>query len=154
MLDRSAFLRPIAHRGLHNASRGRVENTSLAFEAALARGYGIECDVRPARDGTPMVFHDASLDRLIEGSGPLAARGPAELKTLRYLGHDTRMLTFAELLEMVAGKVPLLVEMKSEWKAPDPEFLKPVAGLAAAYQGPLALMSFDPALISAASWAW
>jgi glycerophosphoryl diester phosphodiesterase len=149
MLDRSVFLRPIAHRGLHDSSRGRIENTAPAFAAALARGYGIECDLRPARDGTPMVFHDARLDRLMEGSGPLAAFDPRELKQLRYRDHDARMLTFAELLELVSGKVPLLVEIKSEWTAPDPAFVKPIAALAGVYQGPLALMSFDPALMAA-----
>jgi glycerophosphoryl diester phosphodiesterase len=149
MLDRSVFVRPFAHRGLHDAGRGRIENTVPAFEAALARGYGIECDLRPARDGTPMVFHDASLDRLMEGSGPLAAFGPGELKKLRYRSADTRMLTFAELLEMAAGKAPLLAEIKSEWAPPDADFLKPIAALAAAYSGPLALMSFDPAVMAA-----
>jgi glycerophosphoryl diester phosphodiesterase len=149
MLDRSVFLRPIAHRGLHDVSHGRIENTAPAFEAALARGYGIECDLRPARDGTPMVFHDVNLDRLTEGCGPLTAFGAAELKTLRYRHADTRMLTFAELLEMTAGRAPLLAEIKSEWASPDPDFLKPIAALAAAYRGPLALMSFDPALMAA-----
>jgi glycerophosphoryl diester phosphodiesterase len=149
MLDRSVFLRPIAHRGLHDAGRGRIENTMPAFEAALTRGYGIECDLRPARDGTPMVFHDASVDRLTEGSGPLAAFGAAELKTLRYRSADTRMLTFAELLEIIAGRAPLLVDIKSDWAAPAPDFLKPIAALAEAYRGPLALMSFDPAVMTA-----
>ena len=58
MLDRAAFLRPIAHRGLHDHLQGRIENTAPAFEAALERGYGIECDVRPAAGGLPVVFHD------------------------------------------------------------------------------------------------
>ncbi len=69
MRDRSAFLRPIAHRGLHDAAKGIIENTVPAFEGAIARGYGIECDVRPAGCATPMVFHDLTLERLIEGKG-------------------------------------------------------------------------------------
>ena len=69
MRDRSAFLKPIAHRGLHDAAKGIIENTVPAFEAAIARGYGIECDVRPAACATPMVFHDLTLERLIEGEG-------------------------------------------------------------------------------------
>ena len=48
MLDRAVFIRPIAHRGLHSARKGIIENTGPAFEAAIAKGYGIECDVRPA----------------------------------------------------------------------------------------------------------
>ena len=66
MLDRSTFLRPIAHRGLHNAAAGVIENSGPAFEAAIAGGYGIECDLQPASDGTAMVFHDRALARLVE----------------------------------------------------------------------------------------
>jgi glycerophosphoryl diester phosphodiesterase len=148
MLDRSAFLRPIAHRGLHDESRGRVENTAPAFEAALTHGYGIEC-AHPPPPPTPMVFHDDRLDRLTEGCGPLAAFDPQALKKLRYRDGQAWMLTFAELLDLVAGKVPLLVDVKSEWHATDRDFLKPIAALAARYKGPLALMSLDPAAMVA-----
>ena len=74
MRNAAAFLKPIAHRGLHDAAKGRIENTAPAFEAALAKGYGIECDVRPAACGTPMVFHDDTLERLIEGERCPCAR--------------------------------------------------------------------------------
>ena len=57
----AAFLKPIAHRGLHDPAR--IENSAAAFEAAIAHGYGIECDLRPAACGTPMVFHDETLMR-------------------------------------------------------------------------------------------
>ena len=69
MLDRPTFLRPIAHRGLHDAAKGIVENTMPAFEAAIAKGYGIECDLQPAAGGTPLVFHDLELGRLTQGTG-------------------------------------------------------------------------------------
>lgn len=149
-LDRSAFLKPIAHRGLHDAARGRVENTMPAFEAAVARDYGIECDLRPAAGGLPIVFHDETLDRLVEGAGKVAHLGKADLAKLRYQGAaDVRISTFAELLEMVAGRVPLLVEIKSEWEPPDTAFLSQIAALSTSYRGPLALMSFDPAVMTA-----
>ena len=153
-LDRAAFLKPIAHRGLHGparvgAARGLVENTMPAFEAALAKGYGIECDLRPAAEGLPLVFHDETLDRLVEGSGPVARLGKADLARLRYRGAGgVRISTFAELLDMVAGRVPLLVEIKSEWEPPDAAFLGQIAALSKAYRGPLALMSFDPAMMT------
>ena len=51
---------------------GRLENTAPAFRAAIDKGYGIECDLQPADDGTPMVFHDEKLDRLVAATGPLA----------------------------------------------------------------------------------
>ncbi|WP_072372087.1 glycerophosphodiester phosphodiesterase family protein [Hyphomicrobium sp. NDB2Meth4] len=149
MRDRAAFLKPIAHRGLHDAAKGIIENTVPAFEAAIARGYGIECDVRPAACGTPMVFHDLTLERLIDGEGPLARHRAEALKSLRYKAGGTAIIDLADLLALVAGRQPLLVEIKSEWDAPDPTFLKGIAAAAEAYRGPLALMSFDPAVMAA-----
>ena len=144
-----AFRRPIAHRGLHDATRGRLENTAPAFEAAIAAGYGIECDLRPASDGTPFVFHDARLERLVDAAGSLVSLSPEQLSALRYRGQDTAVLTYGVLLELTAGKVPLLVEIKSDWDEPDRRFLSAVGQLSVAYQGPIALMSFDPAVITA-----
>lgn len=144
MLDRDAFLRPIAHRGLHDAKKGVIENTVPAFEAAIARGYGVECDLRPAADGLPIVFHDETLNRLVDGKGAVSRLAPSDLKRLRYKGCDTPILTFADLLNLADGTVPLLVEIKSEWDLPDRAFLGKIARLAHAYTGPLALMSFDP----------
>ena len=148
MRDRAAFLKPIAHRGLHDAARGIVENTVPAFEAAMAKGYGIECDVRPAACSTPMVFHDLSLERLIEAEGPLAAHAAPALKRLSYRTVGGSMIDLADLLHLVKGRVPLLVEIKSEWDAPDPRYLEAIAETAAAYRGPIALMSFDPAVMT------
>lgn len=144
MLDRAAFLRPIAHRGLHRAKRGIVENTAPAFEAAIAKGYGIECDLRTAAGGLPVVFHDETLNRLLNGRGPVSRLTAQDIKRLRYRDGTTRMQTFAELLDQVDGRVPLIVEIKSEWDPPDLPFLKRVCKLASAYKGPVALMSFDP----------
>lgn len=149
MRDRAAFMKPIAHRGLHDAGKGIIENTAPAFEAAIARGYGIECDVRPAAGGTPMVFHDLTLDRLIDAEGPLGRHQAAALKALRYKAVGGSMIDLAELLQLVAGRVPLLVEIKSEWDAPDGRFLSAIATAANAYRGPIALMSFDPAVVTA-----
>ena len=149
MQNAAAFLKPIAHRGLHDAEKGRIENTAEAFQAAIAKGYGIECDVQPAAGGTPMVFHDSTLQRLIDSEGPLSALDAAALKRLRYRGAATHMIDLADLLRLVAGRVPLLVEIKSEWDPPDLAFLRIVADLAAAYRGPIGLMSFDPAVVVA-----
>lgn len=149
-LDRTAFIRSIAHRGLHDTNRGIVENTAPAFEAAIARGCGIECDLRPASGGWPIVFHDETLDRLVDGAGPVAALMPADLARLRYRAAPaTSLMSFADLLDLVRGRVPLLVELKSEWTPPDADFLGLVTSLASSYRGPLALMSFDPAVMVA-----
>lgn len=150
MLDRSVFLRPIAHRGLHDANRGLIENTAPAFEAAIAQDLGIECDLRPAADGTPMVFHDLPLGRLIDARGKVSDFKPADLKRLTYTAAPAcRILPFAELLDLVEGKVPLLVEVKSEWGPVDETFMKAIAKQVKRYKGPLALMSFDPDVIAA-----
>lgn len=153
-LDRAAFLRPIAHRGLHDIAAGVVENTAPAFEAALAASHGIECDLRPAAGGWPVVFHDATLDRLVDApgtaTGDVARLAPQDLAALRYRASPaTAILSFADLLDLVGGRVPLLVEIKSEWTPPDAEFLGLVASLAQRYRGPLALMSFDPGIMAA-----
>ncbi len=154
MLDRSVFIRPIAHRGLHIAKKGVIENTEPAFTAAIAKGYGIECDLRPASDGTPMVFHDLDLGRLVDGPGRILEHTPAALATFVYKGSKTRLMRFADLLDLVGGDVPLLVEIKSEWAPPDQTFLQAIGKQAKRYKGPLALMSFDPAMIAGVKqWA-
>lgn len=150
MLDRGAFLKPIAHRGLHNARRGIVENTAAAFEAAIAGSHGIECDIRPNANGTPIVFHDETLDRLIDARGRLDQMSVRDLKKLRFRQGDARaMLTLGELFDLVDGREPVFVEVKSEWGPVDPAFIKAVATLASAYKGPVALMSFDPTVMIA-----
>ena len=150
MLDRKTFLRPIAHRGLHDAAKGIVENTAPAFEAAISKGYGIECDLQPAAGGLPLVFHDIELERLIAGSGRITELQPGCAAKLPFKGANvTGILPFAGLLDLVAGRVPLLVEIKSEWGESNPAFMANIANLATAYDGPLALMSFDPAVMAA-----
>jgi len=148
MLDKAVFQRPIAHRGLHAAAKGIIENTAAAFQAAIAKGYGIECDLQSAADGTPFVFHDATLDRLMDATGALAARSPADLATLHYKDQKTRILTFAEFLNLVAGRVPLLVEVKSAGGPSPSGYLKKVAEQSRAYAGAIALMSFNPGFVA------
>ena len=125
-----------------------MENTAPAFEAAIAADYGIECDVRPIKGGVPVVFHDATLNRLVEGRGPIAAVKESRLKALRYRVGGTTILTLSELLDLVAGRVPLLIEIKSEWHPPDRDFLANIAFLVSGYRGPIALMSFDPTVMA------
>lgn len=149
MLDRATFLRPTAHRGLHDAARGVVENSARAFEAALERGLGIECDLQQAADGTAMVFHDVALDRLVDARGDISDYSPAELAGFRYrLDRQASIMRLADLLDLVGGRVPLLIEVKSEWEAPDPRFMASIAEDLKTYSGPAAVMSFDPAVMA------
>lgn len=149
MLDREIFLRPIAHRGLHDSAKGIIENTRPAFESAIAKGYGIECDLQPAADGTPLVFHDLELGRLTAGSGLITELLPGCAAKVPFKDANvTGILSFADLLALIGGRVPLLAEIKSEWNEPNPAFMAKIANLATAYTGPLALMSFDPAVMA------
>ena len=141
-------LGPVAHRGLHAAGRGIVENTASAVTAALAKGYAIEVDLQAAAGDLPVVFHDETLDRLMAAEGPVAARTPAELARLAYRGTTDRIITLEELLELVAGRAPLFIEVKTHFTGPG-EYERLIARRLAAYRGPLALMSFDPASIAA-----
>jgi glycerophosphoryl diester phosphodiesterase len=149
VLEEAAFLRPIAHRGLHDQRLGRLENTAPAFEAAIAKGYGIECDLQAAEDGTPMVFHDETLERLVGLPARISTWSAASLSRLRYKGGDQRILKFAELLELVGGRAPILVEVKRNRRPPPHAFVPKVARIAAAYRGPVALMSFNRDLVGA-----
>lgn len=149
MLD-PVFLRPIAHRGLHDAARGIVENTLPAFDAAIAKGYGIECDLVPAADGLPVVFHDDMLDRLTDRTGPIANLGTEDLTRVRFKGSDTIGIpTFADWIAHCGSRAPLVVEIKSNWRPAPPPFLREIARLALNHDGPIALMSFDPSLMAA-----
>lgn len=147
-LDRAQFIRPIAHRGLHDRNAGVLENTGPAFAAAVEAGYGIECDLQPASDGTPMVFHDRALKRLVDSDKLIDELSPAELAKLRYRGQDTPILTYANFLALVGGKVPLVVEVKSDFDAPKAGFLEAIAAATIAYKGPICLKSFDPAVMA------
>lgn len=139
--------RPIAHRGLHGLDDGVVENQPRAFEAAIAGRYAIECDVQPSADGEAMVFHDHTLDRLTEASGRVDGLTAAALKAITFKATGDRMLALPDLFALVAGRVPLVVEIKSEFDG-KLGLTQRVAKLAAAYRGPLALMSFDPGPIA------
>ena len=147
-LDRTAFLRPIAHRGLHDHAQGRLENTAPAFRAAIQKHYGIECDLQAAEDGTPMVFHDARLERLVDAAGPIASYTPSRLRKFRYKGQKEKILTFGQFLELVHGRVPVLVEVKVNGTAGRSTFLDKIARAARAYHGPIALMSFNRTIVT------
>jgi len=137
--------RPLAHRGLHDAS-GAIENTVTAFSAAIAGGYGIECDLQVSADGEAMVHHDDALGRLTDGSGRLAALSAAEIKKVRFKQGSDRILTLAELCELVAGRATLTLELKSHFDG-DRRLVERVASVLATYAGPVAAMSFDPRMV-------
>lgn len=143
---------PIAHRGYHDRAEGRPENSIAAFEAAIAAGYGIECDIQPAADGVPMVFHDYDLRRLTGVPGRIRARTSGELGRLRLLDGADGIPSLADLLSLVAGRVALLIEIKDQDGAMGPAvgpLEEAVAAALAGYDGPVAVMSFNPHSVAA-----
>jgi glycerophosphoryl diester phosphodiesterase len=140
--------RPIAHRGLHDAARGIIENTSSAVAAAVAAGYGVEVDLQITADGKAMVHHDDALGRLTDGQGRLAAMTAAQLQRVPFKATSDRMLTLEDLLDLVGGRATLVLELKSRFDG-DHRLVARAAAVLAGYGGPAAVMSFDPALIVA-----
>jgi glycerophosphoryl diester phosphodiesterase len=141
--------RPIAHRGLHSAKKGIIENTESAFAAAISGNYAIECDVQITGDGEAAVFHDEELGRLMDATGEVRGLSLKKLKSLRFKQCNDRIQSLQELLEQVNGSVSLIIEIKSHWDA-EKGLLKKVAELLSAYSGPAAIMSFDPDVLDAA----
>jgi len=139
--------RPIAHRGLHESAKGRVENSRAAARAAIARGFAIECDVQLSSDGEAFVFHDATLERLTGLLGELRARSAAEIGAIKLRGGGETIPSFAEFLSLIGGAVPLICEIKSHFCG-DFRLAKRVVALSADYAGPLAFKSFDPEIIA------
>jgi glycerophosphoryl diester phosphodiesterase len=138
--------RPIAHRGLHDA--GVIESTASAFTAAIAGGYGMETDLQISADGEAMVHHDDALGRLTEGQGRLAEMTAAAIKAVHFKASAERILTLGELCNLVDGRAPLVLELKSHFDG-DRRLAQRAADVLANYGGPLAVMSFDPAMVEA-----
>lgn len=138
--------RPIAHRGYHDLNKTRWENTLSAFAAAVDNGFAIECDVHLTSDGVPVVFHDDTLNRLAGQDGFVWQRTAAEMSAVRIGDTDDHAPTLDELLDLVAGRVPLVVEIKGT-PGHDAGLVAAVGRRLKRYQGPAAIMSFDHWLI-------
>jgi len=137
---------PFAHRGLHDRDGRRPENSLAAFAAAMERGLGIELDVRASADGAAMVFHDATLERLTAVRGSLRRHSGAALRALRLNGSDERIPLLGEVLKLVDGRVPVLIEVKTS--GPAGGVGRAVARALARYSGPFAVMSFSPLVLA------
>ena len=131
-----------AHRGLHDAAV--PENSLAAFEAAIARGLGIECDIRVSADGRAMVFHDAETGRLTGHTGTTGAMSVSELTALTLGESAEHVPTLRDMLALVAGRVPLLLELKTDRRESVHKLCRAVRRDVEGYRGDLAVMSFDP----------
>ena len=144
----AAFLgAPLAHRAYHDRSLGRPENSRGAIKAAIAAGYGIEIDLQLSSDGVAMVFHDEALDRLTAATGLIKHHTAAALAQIKLRDTVETIPTLAEILSLIAGRTPLLIEIKDQtdgMSETDGRLEAATATLLANYQGPVAVMSFNP----------
>jgi glycerophosphoryl diester phosphodiesterase len=135
--------RPVAHRGLHDASRGIIENMPSAAQAAVDGNFSIECDIQLTADGEAMVHHDDALGRLTEGVGALLTQTAAELRAVKFRDTPERMMSLGDLCALVAGRVLLVIEVKSHFDG-DRRLVTRMMEVLSAYSGPVVGMSFDP----------
>lgn len=149
----AAFLRlPVAHRALHDRAQRRPENSPGAVRAAVAAGYAIEIDVQLSADGQAMVFHDETLDRLTGQTGLLSQRSAADLGRIPLRDCDDGIPTLGQVLDLVGGRVPLLIEIKDQtgrMGADTGALEEATARALATYDGPVAVMSFNPHSVAA-----
>ncbi|MCC5978141.1 MAG: glycerophosphodiester phosphodiesterase [Salinarimonas sp.] len=141
--------RPIAHRGLHDRAGGVIENSMNAARSAIAGGYGIECDVQDSVDGEAFVFHDHDLGRLTGGDGAFCECSARMIDDLRLsdADGDARIPRLADFLNLVGGKVPLVVEIKSRFDG-NPALTGRCIALLRDYDGPVCVKSFDPQVVA------
>ncbi len=134
--------RPIAHRGLHDISAGRPENTLASFEHACNKGFPIELDVRITLDGKAIVFHDFSLKRLT-GINKWVSSVPAkEFKKIKVLDTEEHIPLLDEVLELINGRVPVLIEIKRNLLPGI--FENVIIKSLEKYNGEFAILSFNP----------
>lgn len=140
------FGRNIAHRGLHEKDQSVPENSAAAFEAAAAAGYGIELDVQLSRDGQVVVFHDDTLGRVCSVSARVDSLDYEELKKLRLFGTDESIPLFSEVLGIIGGRTPIIVELKTGPK--NKELCEKTLSLLCGYSGDYCIESFDPRIVA------
>ena len=143
--DMRRVLTDYAHRGLFDNAQGVPENSLLAIKYAVDRGYGIELDLQLTSDGRVVVFHDYTLKRMCGEDVKLSSLTLEELKKYRLLGTDCYIPTFEEVLSLVDGRVPLLVELKGE--SGDNSLCPAVVALLDLYDGAYSVESFNPLLL-------
>lgn len=146
-LDPRFLSLPIAHRGLHTGSRSRPENSMAAFEAAAMFGFAIELDVQLTRDGVAAVFHDYNLQRLLSRSGAIQATDFTDLSSARILGSGEAPPNLTDVLSLVAGQVPILIELKDQsglLTGTTGRLESVIVKALSSYVGPVAVMSFNP----------
>ena len=150
-LDPEFLKTPIAHRALHDASKGIYENCRSAIIAAIQQGYAIEIDIQMSADGRAMVFHDDTLDRLTDKHGDVSDYTAAELSQIKVGSGQDVIEPLDDILRLVDGRVPLLIELKDQSRQlsqTDGRLEKATIDTLSLYQGAVAVMSFNPHMIA------
>jgi glycerophosphoryl diester phosphodiesterase len=135
-----------AHRGLHNIDEGIPENSMAAFRAAKEQGFGVEMDLQLTADGQVVIFHDQTLERVCGVNARVDELTYDQLRTCRLLGTEERIPLFADVLALMDGQVPLLVEIKPGYHRQ--ELCSKALELMRQYTGPLCIESFDPFVVA------
>ena len=136
-----------AHRGLYiKKDQSIPENSLPAFERACERGYGIELDVQLSADGKVVVFHDDDLKRACGLDRPVSDLTYSELRSLRLFSTDERIPLFSETLELISGRVPLIVELKTGLR--NNELCEKTLDILRRYDGDFCVESFDPRIVT------
>jgi glycerophosphoryl diester phosphodiesterase len=146
----TVFDRPVAHRGYHDRQRGVIENSAAAFEAAIAKGFGIECDLQLTRDGEVIVFHDNDLARLIGKGGTIHETSGNEIRNTALLDSADNQCPqdFQAFLAQIAGRTPLVIELKLQpTDAGNRQLAARAAEMVKGYDGPFVFKSFAPQLL-------
>lgn len=148
---KAIFARPIAHRGYHDADNGIIENTPSAIQRAVDHGFGIEVDVQETSDGEALVFHDALLDRVADGTGRVAEHTSEELVRMNMRTGIDRLWVLSDLFDLVGGRVPLVIEIKSLMRRDaQGAFVRHIVDQVAAYNGPACIKTYDADMLSIA----
>lgn len=135
-----------AHRGLHDNASEAPENSLAAFKKAVYVGYGIELDVQLSKDGVPVVMHDYTLERMCGKEGKVCDYTWEELQTFRLMNTDEKIPCLEDVLMVVKGKVPLIIEIKVEWM--DISVCPVVDAMLRNYQGVYCIESFNPMVLT------
>ena len=137
--------RNFAHRGLHSEDRSVPENSLEAFRQARDAGYGMELDVQLSKDGEVVVFHDDTLERVCGLEARVDELDCNELKELSLCGTEERIPLLGEVLELVNGSVPLIVELKNGRR--NRELCEKTHALLSGYKGDYCIESFNPLIV-------
>lgn len=138
--------KPIAHRALHDASKGIMENSVSAIKASIKHGFPFEVDLQPSSDRVAMVFHDYELARMTEKQGRIRTIPASKLETYKLSGTDDQIAPLRKLLDLVNGQVGIVLELKG-LSGKDDGFVEAVADDLKGYNGPVVVMSFNHDII-------